>query len=189
MNPYLTSKAINRKLTWIPIGFSFLFGIVGGFSLIEDFGNGTLEADVGFVELFIVLLSLLPAVLKVRKMYRIWMARKLAVAFTQSLEAEVSCKNVEQLTGLTDVIDKTLRLLEAGFLQNVIVDIKEQEFFLYAPNLQNQQETILNIQCPSCGAANQVVLGKLNSCAFCGSPLNVPGYTGTTDRKGRFFRR
>ena len=172
MNAYLTNKANNSRWTWIPIGFCTLMGLVGFGSFFEDLRNQPGVTD-NLMELCFCIVFLLPLFFKIRKTLRIRTARKLAFGFSQSLEAEASYEKIEKLTGFPDAEARTLKLLEMGILQNVIVDMKERKFLLYAPNSENQQERIVGIQCPSCGGANQAVVGKLNNCTFCGAPLKV----------------
>ena len=188
MNAYLTNKANNSRLTWIPVGFCALMALVGFGSFFEDLLNRPGITD-NLMELCYCILFLLPLFFKIRKTLRIRTARKLAFGFSQSLEAEASYEKIEKLTGFPDAEARTLKLLELGFLQNVIVDMKERKFFLLAPNPENQQERILGVVCPSCGGANQAVVGKLNNCTFCGAPLKVTDSAHSTGMTGRFRKR
>ena len=188
MNAYLTKKASHSKLAWIPIGFSALMGIVGFTVIFEDCQRQP-EISQIILELILCVLFLLPLFFKIRKIRRVGLARKLAFGFSQCLDADISYEEMGMLTGLSEVEARTMKLLELGYLQNVIVDMKERKFFLYAPNTESQQQRILGVQCPSCGGANQAVVGKLNTCEFCGAPLTVTGTAQPDLKNGRSRKR
>ena len=98
-------------------------------------------------------------------------ARRFADVFQQITEESIPLRQLSTRTRMRNAEKRFHRLLEKRYLQNVLVDAQKRAVVLTAPNRRVEQRAFVQVECPNCGAKNQVVRGRIGRCAYCDSPL------------------
>ena len=172
MNPYLPEKAEDSPGWHKPVFWLILF-LTGLLIKIDiDF---IIEKDwsTAVVGMGLIALCAWPVVRIAQRWYYGSHARKLADIFMEMTEESVSFK---QLNGRLLKPDKKLaehvkRLLEKRNLQNLYIDYDKNAVVLAVPSPRVQKREFVQMECPNCGAKNQVIRGRVGRCAYCESPL------------------
>ena len=59
-----------------------------------------------------------------------------------------------------------------GYLaKNIQIDREENYILITAPNRRVNEKIYITVTCPSCGAKNQIIKGRLCNCEYCGQRL------------------
>lgn len=173
MNPYLTQKSVKSN-TWRIVTASLcLFFAVIAFTTMLDFIQqknwGTVCADLAMIAALLI-----PAYRNIRHIVRSNDARQIARHLAQRTEERVSLESFMRDAGKPCLAKHLGRLIEGGFLQNIRIDAQTRTIVLTAPNQRLIDNDIMEMECPSCGAKNQVTRGRVGRCAYCEQTL-IPG--------------
>ena len=95
--------------------------------------------------------------------------------FRELLE-EISCLMGYEITRdlpLDDVeIETPLeKMIAKGYIRNIQIDREENYILITAPNRRVNEKIYITVTCPSCGAKNQIIKGRLCNCEYCGQRL------------------
>lgn len=175
MNSYLTAKNKrgNAGNIAILLGMGFLTGICASVAL-DFFLNG--NNGTGMAGLVLTALSLWPVLCALKRILRKRWARQFANCFMGLYDERLTFSKLQSLLPMRNLVQKLQRLIEKGYLQNVRLDLAANGVVLSAPNRHVEENRYIEMECPSCGAKNTVLRGRIGRCAFCDQPLlgNVP---------------
>ena len=170
MNPYLTEKAEGSPGWHKPV-FGLMLFMTGVLFYVDiDF---LLKGDIStaVVGLGLTALCAWPVIrIAVRWVYGA-RARQFADVFQQTAEESVPLTQLESRARMRNAEKWFHRLLEKRYLQNVLVDDQKRAVVLTAANRHVERRAFVQVECPNCGAKNQVVRGRIGRCAYCDSPL------------------
>ena len=71
-----------------------------------------------------------------------------------------------------DAVRKLEKMIAKGYIRNIQIDREENYILITAPNRRVNEKIYITVTCPSCGAKNQVIKGRLSNCEYCGQRLN-----------------
>jgi len=170
MNPYLTTKAARAPRWYFPV-----IGVLGMLaaatvSVIVDFIK---QRDWGTAAAGALLLAgfLWP----VCRMVFHWLcgrkARALAHVLQFSAEAFLPLDQLQSRVSMRGAAKWAVRLIDRQYLQNAYVDKQRNALVLTAVGAPVRQLEMIQVECPHCGAANQLVKGRPGRCSYCDSVL------------------
>ena len=148
MSDFLTEKnkktGILGKLKWVLCGFFILFSL-GAIGASEKYiGEG--RWGMAVTEIILGLLFLYPTFREIQKALKKKKAGEIVCWFESYAQNTVSFEKLEQELG-----------------GNYIM--------ITAPNRRVNEKIYITVTCPSCGAKNQVIKGRLSTCEYCGQRL------------------
>lgn len=80
-----------------------------------------------------------------------------------------------------DTVNRLSELIEDNYLVNIHVD-NTVDMVVFAPEEKEKKEDSkteddelfeIKVECPSCGAENTVILGRVSKCEYCGTELDL----------------
>ena len=153
MNDFLTEKnkktGVLGKLKWVLCGFCILFTL-GAIGAAEKYiGEG--RWGMAATEIILGLLFLYPTFREIQKALKKKKAREIACWFESYAQSTLSFEKFE-----TEMGKDAVRKLE----------------LITAPNRRVNEKIYITVTCPSCGAKNQIIKGRLCNCEYCGQRLN-----------------
>ena len=170
MNPYLTQKA-ERGILWRTlVALLCAYSVVASICLLPEPLAKREWIDV-FAALFVMLCFLLPLVRLTRGVLLRLDARRMARSLAGRLEDGIPLEKLNAELRMHGLPRRLQRAIDGGFLQNVCIDFERNRVVLTAPAPHASQGEIIVVECPSCGAKNQTVAGRLGRCSFCNQPL------------------
>ena len=66
---------------------------------------------------------------------------------------------------------KLEKFIARGYIRNIQIDREGNYIMITAPNRRVNEKIYITVTCPSCGAKNQVIKGRLSTCEYCGQRL------------------
>lgn len=189
MNRFLTRKALRiHWLDWPIMFYSYLIGFCSIAVLLDYLKDREFSMFIlGFV---FAAVSLAPGVLITRRRWLTKRAKEFARALMLCKRSEISFGDLAVLVPKKEPVQLLQKVLRADLMTNLYVDLLSQKIVMDGvvdpstapaaaipaqPELAPKAEPLTAaIKCPSCGAGNHVVQGKLCHCDFCGSPLPFP---------------
>lgn len=170
MNPYLTSRA-ERGILWRTlVALLCAYGAVASICLLPAPLAQREWIDV-FAAVFVMLCFLLPLVRLTRGILLRLDARRLARSFAVRLEDGIPLEKLQGELRMHGLLRRLQRAIDGGCLQNAYIDLERNRVVLTAPAANASPGEIIVVECPSCGAKNQTVAGRLGRCSFCNQPL------------------
>ena len=82
----------------------------------------------------------------------------------------VSFEKLEQELG-KGAVKKLEKFIAGGYIRNIQIDREGNYIMITAPNRRVNEKIYITVTCPSCGAKNQVIKGRLSTCEYCGQRL------------------
>ena len=70
-----------------------------------------------------------------------------------------------------DAVRKLEKMIAKGYIRNIQIDREENYILITAPNRRVNEKIYITVTCPSCGAKNQIIKGRLCNCEYCGQRL------------------
>ena len=172
MSDFLTEKnkktGILGKLKWVLCGFFILFSL-GAIGASEKYigegrwGMAATEIILGLLFLFSSL-RVIQIALKKKK------AGEIACWFESYAQNTVSFEKLEQELG-KGAVKKLEKFIAGGYIRNIQIDREGNYIMITAPNRRVNEKIYITVTCPSCGAKNQVIKGRLSTCEYCGQRL------------------
>ena len=158
MSDFLTEKnkktGILGKLKWVLCGFFILFSL-GAIGASEKYiGEG--RWGMAATEIILGLLFLYPTFREIQKALKKKKAGEIACWFESYAQNTVSFEKLEQELG-KGAVKKLEKFIAGGYIRNIQID--------------REGNYIITVTCPSCGAKNQVIKGRLSTCEYCGQRL------------------
>ena len=95
---------------------------------------------------------------------------------SKSIKEEKSWRNcllvwiLEQELG-KGAVKKLEKFIAGGYIRNIQIDREGNYIMITAPNRRVNEKIYITVTCPSCGAKNQVIKGRLSTCEYCGQRL------------------
>ena len=159
MNDFLTEKnkktGVLGKLKWVLCGFCILFTL-GAIGAAEKYiGEG--RWGMAATEIILGLLFLYPT-------------REIACWFESYAQSTLSFEKFETEMG-KDAVRKLEKMIAKGYIRNIQIDREENYILITAPNRRVNEKIYITVTCPSCGAKNQIIKGRLCNCEYCGQRL------------------
>lgn len=118
-----------------------------------------------------LLCFLLPLVYLTRGILMQLDARRLARSFAGRLEDGIPMEKLQSELRMHDLMRRLQRAIDGCCLQNAYTDPERNRVVLTVPAANASPREIIVVECPSCGAKNQTVAGRLGRCSFCNQPL------------------
>lgn len=170
MNPYLTQKSI-RSCTWrMPVVAICVFtAAIAAFTTVDFAQQGKWETVCA--GMLIMALLLYPAYRNVRHIASCREARQIARHLAYRTEERISIEKLNGELSKPRLAKKLSRLIDHGFLQYVRIDVQAGSVVLTAPNQRLIDDDIVEMECPNCGAKNQVARGRVGRCVYCEQTL------------------
>ena len=162
MSDFLTEKnkktGILGKLKWVLCGFFILFSL-GAIGASEKYiGEG--RWGMAATEIILGLLFLYPTFREIQK----------ALKKKKTAQNTVSFEKLEQELG-KGAVKKLEKFIAGGYIRNIQIDREGNYIMITAPNRRVNEKIYITVTCPSCGAKNQVIKGRLSTCEYCGQRL------------------
>ena len=172
MSDFLTEKnkktGILGKLKWVLCGFFILFslGAIGASEKYIREGRWGMAAT----EIILGLLFLYPTFREIQKALKMKKAGEIACWFESYAQNTVSFEKLEQELG-KGAVKKLEKFIAGGYIRNIQIDREGNYIMITAPNRRVNEKIYITVTCPSCGAKNQVIKGRLSTCEYCGQRL------------------
>ena len=96
-------------------------------------------------------------------------AREIACWFESYAQSTLSFEKFETEMG-KDAVRKLEKMI-AKYIRNIQIDREENYILITAPNRRVNEKIYITVTCPSCGAKNQIIKGRLCNCEYCGQRL------------------
>ena len=150
MSDFLTEKnkktGILGKLKWVLCGFFILFslGAIGASEKYIREGRWGMAAT----EIILGLLFLYPTFREIQKTLK------------KKKAGEIACW-----------FESYAQFIAGGYIRNIQIDREGNYIMITAPNRRVNEKIYITVTCPSCGAKNQVIKGRLSTCEYCGQRL------------------
>ena len=172
MSDFLTEKnkktGILGKLKWVLCGFFILFSL-GAIGASEKYiGEG--RWGMAATEIILGLLFLYPTFREIQKALKKKKAGEIACWFESYAQNTVSFEKLEQELG-KGAVKKLEKFIAGGYIRNIQIDREGNYIMITAPNRRVNEKIYITVTCPSCGAKNQVIKGRLSNCEYCGQRL------------------
>ena len=172
MNDFLTEKnkktGVLGKLKWVLCGFCILFTL-GAIGAAEKYiGEG--RWGMAATEIILGLLFLYPTFREIQKALKKKKAREIACWFESYAQSTLSFEKFETEMG-KDAVRKLEKMIAKGYIRNIQIDREENYILITAPNRRVNEKIYITVTCPSCGAKNQIIKGRLCNCEYCGQRL------------------
>ena len=172
MSDFLTEKnkktGILGKLKWVLCGFFILFSL-GAIGASEKYiGEG--RWGMAATEIILGLLFLYPTFREIQKALKKKKAGEIACSFESYAQNTVSFEKLEQELG-KGAVKKLEKFIAGGYIRNIQIDREGNYIMITAPNRRVNEKIYITVTCPSCGAKNQVIKGRLSTCEYCGQRL------------------
>ena len=172
MNDFLTEKnkktGVLGKLKWVLCGFCILFTL-GAIGAAEKYiGEG--RWGMAATEIILGLLFLYPTFREIQKALKKKKAREIACWFESYAQSTLSFEKFETEMG-KDAVRKLEKMIAKGYIRNIQIDREEKYILITAPNRRVNEKIYITVTCPSCGAKNQIIKGRLCNCEYCGQRL------------------
>ena len=90
--------------------------------------------------------------------------------FESYAQNTVSFEKLEQELG-KGAVKKLEKFIAGGYIRNIQIDREGNYIMITAPNRRVNEKIYITVTCPSCGAKNQVIKGRLSTCEYCGQRL------------------
>ena len=97
-------------------------------------------------------------------------AGEIACWFESYAQNTVSFEKLEQELG-KGAVKKLEKFIAGGYIRNIQIDREGNYIMITAPNRRVNEKIYITVTCPSCGAKNQVIKGRLSTCEYCGQRL------------------
>ena len=97
-------------------------------------------------------------------------AREIACWFESYAQSTLSFEKFETEMG-KDAVRKLEKMIAKGYIRNIQIDREENYILITAPNRRVNEKIYITVTCPSCGAKNQIIKGRLCNCEYCGQRL------------------
>ena len=156
------------KLKWVLCGFCILFTL-GAIGAAEKYigegrwGIGS-NGDYTGIVIFVSTFREIQKALKKKK------AREIACWFESYAQSTLSFEKFETEMG-KDAVRKLEKMIAKGYIRNIQIDREENYILITAPNRRVNEKIYITVTCPSCGAKNQIIKGRLCNCEYCGQRL------------------
>ena len=170
MNPYLTDKGQYYPQWHKPV-FAALVILTAMLTYVDVDFMIKGEWNTASVGLFMIAMCLWPMLRMIHRWRCHVHARQLAEAFLQVTEESIPLDKLYSRVRMPKLEQWLYRLLKHGYLKNAYVDAQMNTLVFTAPNPRVQKAEFIAMDCPSCGAPNQVMLGRVGRCAYCNSTL------------------
>ena len=172
MNPYLTSKA-TKSLAWrFPVAlFCCVMSVATVLTTLER--QTTMNGYDVTAFLLLLALFLWPAIRIGRHLLLRYDALRIARILTYTTEESVSMENLHRDLPMRHLTKRLATLIQRDYLQNVHIDSAKNAVVLTAPNQQVIHNDIIEMECPNCGAKNQVIKGRVGRCIYCEQPITL----------------
>lgn len=167
----LISKVIFSVILLISSSFVF-FATIGLFIEIftMDEGNSYLGLGVaiGMLVFFIPI-----SIFAIRSILKTGLAKKFNAVFENYSDGEVPVDILTRIFNMpTDKVIKQFNmLLKNGYLVKCTLDYKGEMKIILNNGARTIQERFSIVQCPVCGASNNVKVGFVQACKYCGSEI------------------
>ena len=173
MNDFLTKKnkktGVLGKLKWVLCGFCILFTL-GAIGAAEKYiGEG--RWGMAATEIILGLLFLYPTFREIQKALKKKKAREIACWFESYAQSTLSFEKFETEMG-KDAVRKLEKMIAKGYIRNIQIDREENYILITAPNRRVNEKIYITVTCPSCGAKNQIIKGRLCNCEYCEQRLS-----------------
>ena len=172
MNDFLTEKnkktGVLGKLKWVLCGFCILFTL-GAIGAAEKY-IGERRWGMAATEIILGLLFLYPTFREIQKALKKKKAREIACWFESYAQSTLSFEKFETEMG-KDAVRKLEKMIAKGYIRNIQIDREENYILITAPNRRVNEMIYITVTCPSCGAKNQIIKGRLCNCEYCGQRL------------------
>ena len=156
------------KLKWVLCGFFILFSL-GAIGASEKYiGEG--RWGMAATEIILGLLFLYPTFREIQKALKKKKAGEIACWFESYAQNTVSFEKLEQELG-KGAVKKLEKFIAGGYIRNIQIDREGNYIMITAPNRRVNEKIYITVTCPSCGAKNQVIKGRLSTCEYCGQRL------------------
>ena len=170
MSDFLTEKnkktGILGKLKWVLCGFFILFSL-GAIGASEKYIG---EGRWGMAATEIILGLLFLTFREIQKALKKKKAGEIACWFESYAQNTVSFEKLEQELG-KGAVKKLEKFIAGGYIRNIQIDREGNYIMITAPNRRVNEKIYITVTCPSCGAKNQVIKGRLSTCEYCGQRL------------------
>ena len=93
-------------------------------------------------------------------------AREIACWFESYAQSTLSFEKFETEMG-KDAVRKLEKMIAKGYIRNIQIDREENYILITAPNRRVNEKIYITVTCPSCGAKNQIIKGRLCNCEYC----------------------
>lgn len=173
MNPYLTQKSLKGYAGRATAAAICTFIAAVTVSTTADF---VMQKEWDTVGASVLILALLLFSVY-RNMRHIMFCREAQQIARHLICRTEECVSIEQLNAdiaKPRLAKKISDLIDRGYLQNVRVDAQKRSIVLTAPNQRVVNDEIVAMECPNCGAQNQVTRGRVGRCFYCEQPLILP---------------
>lgn len=172
MNPYLLPK-VNKRLAWrVPVAFfcGFMAAAVVATTLERV---DTMNGYDWFAAVFLLAAFLWPTIRTIMHILRCREAIRISRTLVQKTEETLSLEQLNREIPVSNLSKRLDTLINKGYLQNVHLDFVKNAVILIAPNQRVEQNEIIAVECPNCGAKNQVTKGRIGRCVYCEQPLTL----------------
>ena len=93
-------------------------------------------------------------------------AREIACWFESYAQTTLSFEKFETEMG-KDAVRRLEKMIAKGYIRNIQIDREENYILITAPNRRVNEKIYITVTCPSCGAKNQIIKGRLCNCDNC----------------------
>lgn len=170
MNPYPAPKA-NKSLAWrVPV--AFICGFMAAAVIATTFERvGTMDGYDWFASVFLFVAFLWPTIRTIKHILRRREAIRIARTLVQKTEETLTLEQLNREIPVSNLSKRLYTLINKDYLQNIHLDLAKNAIVLSAPNQLVEQNEIIAVECPNCGAKNQVTKGRIGRCVYCEQPL------------------
>ena len=155
------------KLKWVLCGFCILFTL-GAIGAAEKYiGEG--RWGMAATEIILGLLFLYPTFREIQKALKKKKAREIACWFESYAQSTLSFEKFETEMG-KDAVRKLEKMIAKVYSK--YSDRQRRKLYIdYCTNRRVNEKIYITVTCPSCGAKNQIIKGRLCNCEYCGQRL------------------
>ena len=167
MNPYLTKKSTERPQREIVI-LAVMTLLTGSAISVTLKDLMTEPEDLG-IDLIMTALFAWSVLSTIFRMVRRNLAKRVANRLVNTYDSVLPFDTLGSVVGIKNAQKVLIRLADTGYLQNMGIDHEHRCIVLMAEN--DRKEIFVSVQCPNCGAKNNVVKGRHSKCKFCDQVL------------------
>lgn len=136
-------------------------------------GVDTMDGYDWFASVFLLVAFLWPMIRIIKHILRRREAIRIARTLVQKTEESLTLEQLNREIPVSNLSKRLYTLINKDYLQNVHLDLAKNAIILTAPNQRVEQNEIITVECPNCGAKNQVMKGRIGRCMYCEQPLTL----------------
>lgn len=172
---------VNRNKLFIYNLISIAMIILGGFfsfifllAVCLELTNDTLHMDNIIITGLAAIFCIIVLVIGIKRIRFSGNANKFNNAFENDPDGILFVSKTAQLYGMTEQQFTNLfhKLTKKGFLINCSLENQEDFVIILNNGGKTAEDKFDIVQCPNCGGNNQIKIGFVQECRFCGSKIS-----------------